>query len=112
VITRRDTDGLYYPGRVLKQLLPTRHYLIQWTNGSTQEQEVVHMFGPLTRRHPMRVGDHVLALADKSNRHLLRYNMPLTKLLKNIHPFRYNYSYRHVHTSRTVTSTQAEIDNK
>jgi len=66
------------------------------------------MFGPLTRRHPMRVGDHVLALADKSNRHLLRYNMPLTKLLKNIHPFRCNYSYHRVHTSCTVTSTQAE----
>ena len=38
-------------------------YLIKWADGDTQEQEVIHMYGRLTKQRPLRTGDKVLALA-------------------------------------------------
>ena len=38
VIARSDSDGLFYPGRVLKHLAFPQVYLIGWKNGSTQTQ--------------------------------------------------------------------------
>ena len=50
-------------GEVLKQLEGVCQYLIEWADGTTQVQEVMHMFGKLTKKRGLRLGDHVLALA-------------------------------------------------
>lgn len=44
----------------------SRRYLIRWKDGSKQVQDVMHMFGKLTKKRGLRQGDHVLALAAPS----------------------------------------------
>lgn len=46
---------------------------MQWADDSFQEQEVLHMYGPLTRKRPLRIGDHVIALADPSKQLYVPY---------------------------------------
>ena len=53
------------PGKVIKQLSHSQ-YEVHWVDQTAQAQEAVHIFGPLTKRRPLRTGDHVLALADTS----------------------------------------------
>ena len=53
-------------GKVEKQVSWSRKYIVQWPDGSHQEQEVHHLYGVLTRKRPLRIGDHVIALADQS----------------------------------------------
>jgi len=60
-------------GKVLEHVAGTHHYLVEWVNASSQETEIVHMFGQLSRKRGLRIGDHVIALADTSK----QFNMLL-----------------------------------
>ncbi len=53
-------------GKVERQVSWSRKYIVQWADGSHQEQQVHHLYGSLTRKRPLRIGDHVIALADSS----------------------------------------------
>ena len=53
-------------GKVESQVEGTRNYLISWASGRSQVQEVVYIYGQLTRKRPLRIGDYVLGLADQS----------------------------------------------
>ena len=55
-----------------RQIPGSRRYIVQWADDSFQEQEVLHMYGPLTRKRPLRIGDHVIALADPSKQLYVR----------------------------------------
>lgn len=57
---------------MLKQLPGACLYLVEWADGSTQQQEVVHMFGKLTKKRGLRQGDHILALAMPSRSQALQ----------------------------------------
>ncbi len=50
-------------GEVMEQVRGTCCYLIKWADETTQVQEIVHMFGKLTKKRGLRLGDNVLALA-------------------------------------------------
>lgn len=81
VITRRESDGVYYPGMyilvritdkpqgilyckaVVKEQLARQCYQVQWAEGTEQTQTIQHMFGPPTVRRSLQPGDHVIALA-------------------------------------------------
>lgn len=63
-------DCVSCAGKVESQLEGTRNYLIRWANGKSQVQEVVHMYGHLTRKRPLRIGDYVLGLADQRECHI------------------------------------------
>ena len=62
VVARNDSDGLYYPARVeaLEEEEPGR-YSIRWERGGEQKQSAFHMFGALTKRRELRIGDYVIA---------------------------------------------------
>ena len=62
VVARNDSDGLYYPARVeaLEEEGPGR-YNIRWERGGEQKQSAFHMFGVLTKRRELRIGDYVIA---------------------------------------------------
>ena len=61
VVARSDSDGLYYPATVEGLAGRTGCYVVRWSKGGTQELEAVHMFGPLTKRRCLRIGDYVIA---------------------------------------------------
>ena len=68
--------GFHTPltGKVERQLQRTRRYIVKWADGLSQEQEAYHMYGQLTRRRALRIGDHVIALADASECDVFVYN--------------------------------------
>ena len=47
----------------MKQLSGYCQYLVRWKDNSTQVEDIIHMFGKLTKKRELRLGDHVLALA-------------------------------------------------
>ena len=50
----------------MSQKSGSREYEIRWKNGSTQLQEITHMFGRLTKKRALHCEDSVLALAEPS----------------------------------------------
>lgn len=52
-----------YPGDVVEQGEGACQYVVKLTDGITQLQQVVHMFGKLTKKRGLHQWDHVLALA-------------------------------------------------
>ena len=66
VIARSERNGFYYHATVERLGEEPGHYLVHWPNGDTQEQEVTHMFGPLTKRRELRIGDYVIAQTQSS----------------------------------------------
>ena len=67
VIARDDSDGLYYPATV--EDLQTKgpgQYSIRWERGGEQQQSAFHMFGALTKRRELRIGDYVIAQTQPS----------------------------------------------
>lgn len=75
---RLQSLASFFLGEVLEQRRDPCQYLIKWKDESTQVQEVMHMFGKLTKKRGLRHGDHVLALAvpSKCPHSLLTVSMP------------------------------------
>ena len=65
--THPHIHTLSHTGRVVEQLDGVCQYLIKWADGSCQTQDIMHMFGELTRRRSLRQGHHVLAIAIPGN---------------------------------------------
>ena len=62
VIARNDSDGIYYPATVEGLAEGPGQYSIRWARGGSQQQQsVFHMFGSLTKRRELRIGDYVIA---------------------------------------------------
>ena len=66
VIARNDSDGLYYPAIVEALAKGPGQYSIRWERGGEQEQSAFHMFGVLTKRRELRIGDYVIAQTQPS----------------------------------------------
>lgn len=66
VVARNDSDGLYRSAKVEGMGGGPGRYLVRWANGESQEQAAIHMFGPLTKRRDLRIGDYVIAQAQPS----------------------------------------------
>ena len=66
VIARNDSDGLYYPATVEALAKGPGQYSIRWVRGGEQEQSAFHMFGALTKRRELRIGDYVIAQTQPS----------------------------------------------
>ncbi len=45
------------------KLITTSKFLIQRQDQSLEDQDIIHIFGELTKRRSFRKGDHALALA-------------------------------------------------
>ena len=66
VTARSERNGFYYHATVEELGEGPGRYLVRWPNGDTQVQEVIHMFGPLTKRRELRIGDYVIAQTQSS----------------------------------------------
>lgn len=66
VIARNDSDGLYYPATVEALAKGPGQYSIRWVRGGEQEQSAFHIFGALTKRRELRIGDYVIAQTQPS----------------------------------------------
>ncbi|KAK3738170.1 hypothetical protein QZH41_019678, partial [Actinostola sp. cb2023] len=64
VVTRNDDDGTFHLGTVRERVGNGRQYIIEWADQSVQLQSTGYIFGAHTKRHPLSIGDRVLALAD------------------------------------------------
>ena len=51
-------------GVVQERLSSNRLYRIEWADGSGAQQSITCIFDPFTKRHPLSVGDSVLAIVD------------------------------------------------
>ncbi|CAL1540981.1 unnamed protein product [Lymnaea stagnalis] len=63
VIARDDKTGAYFPGTVRKKI-NSQMYSIEWANGSSSHQSVIHIFGAFTRQPKLSRGDKILACVD------------------------------------------------
>lgn len=52
---------------VKEQLDTGKEYRIEWANGKTATQMSCFMFGAFTKKHPLAIGDHVLAVANQKS---------------------------------------------
>nr|XP_039272786.1 von Willebrand factor A domain-containing protein 3B-like isoform X1 [Styela clava] len=67
VVARNDADGLYHLAFCKRRIGRTRRFTLQWSDGTTSEQYLAHMFGALSRKHDFETGDHILAIPDLQN---------------------------------------------
>ncbi|XP_074651656.1 von Willebrand factor A domain-containing protein 3B-like [Tubulanus polymorphus] len=65
VIARNDDTGAYNLASVKERLDCGNEFVLVWADGSESEQSASCIFGPFTKRHPLTVGDKVLAVADE-----------------------------------------------
>ncbi|XP_065886335.1 von Willebrand factor A domain-containing protein 3B-like isoform X2 [Dysidea avara] len=66
VMARNDEDGFYYPG-VVVEITDYDQFVIEHLDGSRYIQASVHVYGERSRRLPLCIGDHVIALYTDSN---------------------------------------------
>ncbi|XP_064636642.1 von Willebrand factor A domain-containing protein 3B-like isoform X2 [Lineus longissimus] len=64
VVARDDTTGLYHLASVTERVGNGRQYVISWADGNLSVQTSAAIFGAFTKRRPLAIGDHVLAIAD------------------------------------------------
>ena len=50
---------------VREQLDTHKEYRIEWADGALSTQRSCFIFGAFTKKHPLAVGDHVLAVANE-----------------------------------------------
>jgi len=74
VIARRNRDGFYLPGMLVLSpylfsfiLMCVCVFVIRRADNTCEEQEIIHMFGELTKKRSFRENDHALALAMPGN---------------------------------------------
>lgn len=61
VVARNNFSKVYELGKVVSRVGNSRQYTIEWSNGKQSIQNVIHMFGELTRNPAIIVNDYVLA---------------------------------------------------
>ncbi|CAH1777455.1 unnamed protein product [Owenia fusiformis] len=66
VVARNDATGTYHLGSIREKIGNNRQYVIEWSDGSLSVQSATFIFGAITKRHPLAIGDRVLAIADES----------------------------------------------
>ncbi|EDV24931.1 uncharacterized protein TRIADDRAFT_56355 [Trichoplax adhaerens] len=64
VVARNDKDGYYHLGRVHAKASLGRQYLIQWAEEGFSVQSAHAIFGELSKKCKLNVGDYVLAIVD------------------------------------------------
>ncbi|XP_031752879.1 von Willebrand factor A domain-containing protein 3B isoform X2 [Xenopus tropicalis] len=67
VVARNDTTGTFQLAEVQKRIGNGKQYIICWADGKTARQDIAWIFGKFSQPHVLKVGAHVLTLANPSS---------------------------------------------